>query len=43
MQKKVIVIGSALYGLSPESDLAKHGFDVTVYQKNKSIGGRSRL
>ena len=43
MQKKVIVIGSGFSGLSSASYLAKHGFDVTVYEKNESIGGRASV
>lgn len=40
--KKVIVIGSGFAGLSAACLLAKEGFDVTVLEKNNSIGGRAR-
>ena len=42
MQKKVIIIGSGFSGLSAACYLAKAGFDVTIYEKNKTVGGRSR-
>jgi phytoene desaturase len=41
-QKKVIVIGSGFAGLSTATYLAHHGYDVTVLEKNKDIGGRAR-
>ena len=40
--KKVIVIGSGFAGLSSAAYLSKEGFDVTVVEKNKQIGGRAR-
>lgn len=40
--KKVIIIGSGFSGLSAACYLAKEGHDVTVYEKNKTIGGRAR-
>jgi phytoene desaturase len=42
MKKKIIVIGSGVAGLSAASFLAKEGHDVTVLEKNDSIGGRAR-
>lgn len=42
MTKKVAVIGSGFAGLSAASFLAKGGCDVTVFEKNDSIGGRAR-
>ena len=42
MKKKVIVIGSGYSGLSCAAFLAKSGMDVTIIEKNKDIGGRSR-
>ncbi|MDL5049389.1 phytoene desaturase family protein [Oscillatoria amoena NRMC-F 0135] len=39
---KVAVIGSGFSGLSSACHLAKAGFDVTVYEKNSSPGGRAR-
>lgn len=38
----VAVIGSGFAGLSAATHLAKEGFDVTVYEKNSSTGGRAR-
>lgn len=40
--QKVAVIGSGFAGLSAASCLAKKGFDVTVFEKNSSAGGRAR-
>lgn len=40
--KKVAVIGSGFAGLSAACFLAKDGFDVTVYEKNSTAGGRAR-
>ena len=40
--KKVIVIGAGFAGLSAASTLAKNGFDVTLLEKNSSLGGRAR-
>jgi phytoene desaturase len=42
MSKKVIVIGSGFSGLSAACYLAKAGFEVTVLEKNPSLGGRAR-
>ena len=41
--KNAIVIGSGFSGLSSAAFLAKSGYDVTVLEKNKTIGGRARL
>ncbi|MGQ0827761.1 MAG: phytoene desaturase family protein [Bacteroidota bacterium] len=41
-RKKVIVIGAGFAGLSAATTLAKKGFDVTLLEKNNSIGGRAR-
>ncbi|RFC55727.1 phytoene desaturase family protein [Brumimicrobium aurantiacum] len=41
-QRKVTVIGSGVAGLSAASYLAKEGHEVTVIEKNPSIGGRAR-
>ncbi|MCY7374387.1 MAG: phytoene desaturase [Pyrinomonadaceae bacterium] len=38
--KKVIVIGAGLGGLSAAIRLAKSGFDVTVSEKNETVGGK---
>lgn len=40
--KKVSVIGSGFAGLASASVLARHGFDVTVFEKNSTAGGRAR-
>jgi phytoene desaturase len=42
MSKKAIIIGSGISGLSSACFLAKEGWNVTVLEKNKSIGGRAR-
>jgi len=41
--KSVIVIGSGFAGLSSATFLAKAGYDVTVLEKNESLGGRARV
>ncbi|MEQ9415001.1 MAG: FAD-dependent oxidoreductase, partial [Cyclobacteriaceae bacterium] len=40
--KKIAVIGSGYAGISAATTLAAEGFDVTVYEKNDSAGGRAR-
>jgi phytoene desaturase len=40
--KKVAVIGSGFAGLAAASCLAKNKYDVTVFEKNASAGGRAR-
>ncbi len=40
--KKVAVIGSGFAGLSAASTLAKAGYEVTIFEKNNSAGGRAR-
>jgi phytoene desaturase len=40
--KKVIVIGSGFSSLSAACHLAKAGLDVSVFEKNSTIGGRAR-
>jgi len=42
MNKKVIVIGSGFSSLASACYLAKAGFEVSVYEKNKTPGGRAR-
>lgn len=42
MNKKAIVIGAGFAGLSAATKLAKEGFDVTLFEKNKEVGGRAR-
>ncbi len=40
--KKVAIIGAGFSGLSAACYLAKQRFEVTVYEKHNSVGGRSR-
>lgn len=40
--KKVALIGSGFSSLSAACYLAKAGYDVTVFEKNGSIGGRAQ-
>ena len=41
--KSVIVIGAGLGGLSSACMLSKKGYDVTLLEKNDSVGGRARV
>lgn len=42
MSKEIAIIGSGFSSLSAACYLAKAGNKITVYEKNKSIGGRAR-
>lgn len=42
MPKTVSVIGSGFASLSAACYLAKQGYDVTIFEKNPTIGGRAR-
>jgi len=42
MRKKVIVIGSGFSSLSASCYLAQKGYDVEIFEKNSTIGGRAR-
>ena len=42
MKKQVYIIGSGFSSLSAACYLAKSGHEVTVLEKNKTIGGRAR-
>ena len=42
MKKKATVLGAGVSSLSAASFLAKNGYDVTVLEKNPTIGGRAR-
>lgn len=42
MSKKVTLIGSGFSSLAAASYLAKSGYDVSVFEKNPTIGGRAR-
>ncbi|MFN8295726.1 MAG: FAD-dependent oxidoreductase [Chitinophagales bacterium] len=39
-KKKVAVIGAGIAGLSATANLAERGFEVTLFEKNKYIGGK---
>ncbi len=39
---KVIVCGAGIGGLTAAHELAKHGFQVTVYERNAELGGLAR-
>lgn len=43
MSKKVIVAGAGFSGMSLAAHLAKNGFEVEIYEKNESPGGKVRL
>ncbi len=40
--KRIAVMGSGFAGLSAAAYLSKEGFNVDVYEKNETIGGRAR-
>ncbi|MGM0636307.1 MAG: phytoene desaturase family protein [Bacteroidota bacterium] len=42
MNKKISIIGSGFSSLAAASYLAKAGNDVTIFEKNDSLGGRAR-
>ena len=42
MKKKATILGSGISGLSAASFLAQSGWDVTIVEKNPTIGGRAR-
>ncbi|WP_074408074.1 phytoene desaturase family protein [Aquimarina megaterium] len=41
MSKKIVIIGSGFSSLSASCYLAKSGYDVTIFEKNATIGGRA--
>lgn len=41
-KKKVVIIGSGFSSLSASCYLAKKGFEVSLYEKNDTVGGRAR-
>ena len=45
MNKKqtVIIIGAGIGGLATASMLSKKGYDVTIVEKNETVGGRARF
>jgi phytoene desaturase len=42
MKTKITIIGSGFSALSASCYLAKEGFDVTILEKNNTVGGRAR-
>ncbi|CAE8655243.1 unnamed protein product [Polarella glacialis] len=38
--KKILIVGGGIGGLSSAAQLAKQGFDVTLFEKNEDVGGR---
>ncbi|MGB7393348.1 MAG: NAD(P)-binding protein, partial [Pricia sp.] len=42
MSKKIVIIGSGFSSLSASCYLAQAGHEVTVYEKNATVGGRAR-
>ncbi|WP_250432725.1 phytoene desaturase family protein [Hanstruepera flava] len=42
MKQQIIIIGSGFSSLSASCYLAKAGYDVTIFEKNNTIGGRAR-
>ncbi len=43
MDNNVVIIGSGFSSLAASCYLAKNGFDVTILEKNASVGGRARV
>ena len=43
MEKRAVVIGAGVGGLASAALLARAGFQVTVLEKNDSVGGRARI
>jgi phytoene dehydrogenase-like protein len=43
MNKKVVVIGAGIGGLGAAGLFAKKGYDVTVLEKNATLGGRANI
>ncbi|TBN04687.1 phytoene desaturase [Hyunsoonleella flava] len=42
MKKTIAIIGSGFSALSASSYLKQYGFDVSVFEKNSTVGGRAR-
>ncbi|MBQ0735915.1 phytoene desaturase family protein [Aquimarina celericrescens] len=42
MSKKIAIIGSGFSSLSASCYLAQLGYEVTIYEKNSTVGGRAR-
>lgn len=43
MSKKAIIVGAGIGGLSTALRLLKNGYEVVIYEKNKTIGGRVNI
>lgn len=43
MSKKITVIGSGFSGLAAATVLAKHGHEVTIFERHDQTGGRARV
>ncbi len=43
MNEKVLIIGSGFSSLAASSYLSQAGYNVTILEKNKTIGGRARV
>lgn len=43
MKRRVIIIGSGIGGLACACLLAKRGYEVDVFEKNKTIGGKAEM
>ena len=43
MAKNVIVVGGGIGGLAAAALLAKDGYEVTILEKNSTVGGRARI
>jgi flavin-dependent dehydrogenase len=43
MANNINILGAGIAGLTAAINLAKNGFDVTIYEKNKSIGERENI
>ena len=41
--KKVFIIGAGVGGLSAAARLLQYGFDVEVFEKNNTIGGKTNF
>ena len=42
MRKKIVIIGSGFSSLAASCHLSKAGHDVSIYEKNATVGGRAR-
>ena len=43
MKNKILIIGSGFSSLAASCYLAKAGYDVSILEKNDTIGGRARV